>query len=514
MFGSGSLLAEGGGSLIWGPCMQSQTILFKTIIIMFAVSCSSKQLPLPDIGSETNVKVKKKQPFALTMGQGRDDLTGQKKEVCIDSSAVKVENVQVNSIESAVQIVRDSRELINSLNINTDTSISGAWGFFTGSASLSAAIEKNIKVSSHNVVAIAQLTYKKEELRIEDSTAVLKDEFAEILAAGDLTQFRDRCGDQLVRQASTGSRLLIMFTGTMLNQQQGSKKSIEAAAEVGFKLIFNGKSSTTVSTEQQDLINNMSVSARCYSEGAVSPSICSNFHVSGQDVTGDGLQEQIRIAREGFAQSINENDNHIVLGEGYNFYRQADPGGAFWESVKARAETLNKLVALDRRIYSSCNDIEFFSQECNQAKIDIASQVKSCALQELWSSQCKSEFSADEFGRGYDHIVHAGNAGRVDLYRDANFRGRKLELPINALYSPYSAYKADIVYNLTDPRFAFNDMVSSWKITLNPGWKITLYSNVNGRGNALEIDGNEDMAFISSQINDTISSFKMSRIQN
>lgn len=457
------------------------------------------------------------------VGRGFDALTGEQKEFCLDPSTAQVSVTPLNSTESSMEIVHTHSELYKSLNVDINFEASGIYQMFTGSGSLSTRVMKSTRITNDDIKVMAQLIYKKEERQLENPSNA-KAQISGLYQLSDSSEdsmydFRSQCGDSYVDKVTLGSRLVLVFSANNYNELGFSRVDVEAAIRIGFSGVLGLGLESQLTDEQQEILNQLSYSSQCYTEGDADATICADFGLNFDDSENflSDLNESFREIRNRFASSLDPSGEHVKLGEGLGTYPSASDvveGGTYY-SFYERQKHLNDLASVLGDIETLCDSIDFMTGECQDTSVNVSDEIRKCADQNRWLSECNELYDVDTYRQNFNELLSIGDAGEVMLYEDNNFTGRGVALNFNNLFNQFGDLKAESVTNLDTDNFAFNDDVSSIRGSLKPGWRLVLFEDVNGGGLSYSFEGEFSSAdFRDFEFNDEVSSFILERVSD
>ena len=450
------------------------------------------------------------------IGDGYDNLSGQRRSTCLDMNKTVVRTYPLNRAVDTLYLVGSRSELAKKLQLEVNAEASGVFKTVTGNASVKTTIVRETNISSNSITAIAEYRYLKDELMIYDSIPIMAADKIALLEQ-DKAAFRRECGDKFTRVIRTGASLFLIFKAEKTEQTTSSQTQVENAIKLGFGSLIGANVSSKLSNEQKQIVSKFQISCKCYSEGTSAHPCADNMlNTTGLSLDGadNSILDRIKSAKMALANDIDNGRNIVTVAEELEQYEIPAVFGnkglfeVFFD-YRSFLEKIQSWLKAEDPVSSLCSAVNFLGEECTQAANTISTNIENCAIQRnLLAGSCRSP-APDEFA----NILSVNNAGEVVLCEHGGCNGRKLTLRFDNLYTGYGAIYPNVLYDLRSAPFGFNDMVSCYHAGgLKPGWKLTLFEHPDGGGRQAQIPAGLVYGDVPGGFNDKASAFKLERL--
>ena len=480
--------------------MNHKIALYAAVVILGLSACK-KNSGNRDINS-TSVSNLNAAELAL-VGNGFDRISGAQKENCIGINSSGIEITNLNKVQSNIEIVDNKVDLYRKTEKTSSAGGGISLGFFRIGGSRAKSTIKEIKMNTRDFVAVAEITYVDKHVRVKEESPPLLNDIATTLEENDdIFEFRDKCGDLFVKEATYGSRLLLLVKASTAFESNFSAE--EASSSFGFGIqwvVGIGVDASSSSSEiNKDVLSQMRFEAYCLTEGAAPPSICGNYNI---DFTNDQLiaqaAEQFKIAKEAFIEAVEKRgagDEHVRLEMELQDYAELkNRVEARTDQLDDRIDAVNEIFELSEQMESDCDELEIGQATCSKDIRDINAMIVDCSTQSRWDQRCPTVPTREEV-LGQFSSLNLRNPGTVTLFSEQNQQGQSMQLVFENLFTNFAEYQANTPYYLGDDDRPFrgqefDDILKSVDVDLAPGWEIVFYQHPNRQGFVYKVDGKQ-----------------------
>ena len=464
-------------------------------------SCSPSEHSSLDAGD--NVKPigdysTQKGESVFSLGNGFNELKRQVNPfMCLDSAGLMVQTDRISFLESRSEIIKGKRELVERLDINVNVGVNGVYRFITGDVSTAVNFARQSNVSSDTIMVVVEYNYIDNKKMIYARSP----NFLDDVIYTSMEEFRQDCGDKYLSEIEVGARLYYVFTSEYSATTNKSKAEVESAIKAGFGEMFNINTSSKVTKEQEEIFSQTNISIHCLTQGVADPTVCSSRH----EVTGDSdqMNKILGSLELAFTSAVKDHPDFIVVKQKFRDYPigklfEVDDIKAHRATMGIRLDNVEMLIEESSEADAICSEIDYNSKECERFTGFLKDLMDSCMEPDPYEDEVcnspidKSILTEDE---NMKNIIADASPGYFELYEHSRLSGRRLRVNFSDMYSDYATFKPNQYYNLTDARFDFNDILSSYRWKLRDGWQVRFFEHHNGSGRQFVLKGGSGTAY-------------------
>ena len=478
--------------------MKTKLTLLSLTICLGSLACK-KNKGARDINS-TSVSSLNASELAL-VGEGFDRISGAQKEDCIGINSSSIDITNISKVESNVEVVDNKVDLYRKTEKKSSKGGGISLGFFRIGGSKAKTTIKEIQLNTRDFVAVAEVSYIDKHVRVKnENPPLLKDIAKDLEEDEDIFEFRDKCGDLFVQEATYGSRMLLLIKASTAFDSNFSAE--ESSSSFGFGVQFivgiGVDASKSSSDINKDVLSQMRFEAYCLTEGAAPPSICGNYNI---DFTDDQLiaqaSAQFKTAKDAFIKAVEAKgakNKHVRLELELQDYTELKSRvAARTDQLDERIDAVNKIFELSEQMEADCGELEIGQATCSKDIRDINAMIVDCSTQSRWANKCATVPTEAEVLSQFGSLS-LRDAGTVKLYSEQNQGGQEMTLDFKNLYTKFAEYQANTPYYLGDDDRPFkgqefDDIMKSVEVDLAPNWELVLYQHPDRQGFVYKVSG-------------------------